>query len=83
MNEDSGELKRLYVRDKFRKAGIGSTLVDRIISDAKEIGYTYLKLDTLPFLKDAIKIYEFKGFKHIDKYNDRPMDSGIYMQLKL
>lgn len=83
MNSDSGELKRLYVRKKFRKAGIGSILVDKIISDAKEIGYTYLKLDTLPFLKEAIHIYEAKGFEHIEKYNDSPMESGIYMQYKL
>ena len=83
MDEKSGELKRLYVRDKFRNAGIGSLLVDKIITDAKEAGYTYLKLDTLPFLTEAIKLYEAKGFKRIEKYNDSPMDGGIYMQFEL
>ena len=83
MNEDSGELKRLYVRNKYRKEGIGSLLVDKIISDAKKAGYTYLKLDTLPFLTEAISIYEKKGFERIEKYNDSPMAGGIYMQLKL
>ena len=83
MDNESGELKRLYVKEQFRKCGIGSILVDKIISDARMIGYSYLKLDTLPFLDSAIRIYESKGFKRIAKFNDSPMDSGIYMQLKL
>ena len=83
MDNESGELKRLYVKEQFRKCGIGSILVDKIISDARMIGYSYLKLDTLPFLDSAIRIYESKGFERIAKFNDSPMDSGIYMQLKL
>jgi len=83
MDTESGELKRLYVKEQYRKCGIGSILVDKIITDAREIGYSYLKLDTLPFLNSAIKIYESKGFERIAKFNDSPMDSGIYMQLKL
>ena len=67
------EMKRLYVRPKFRK----------IIDDAKKIGYSHMLLDTLPFLKSAIHMYKKYGFYEIDSYNDSPMDTSIYMKLDL
>ena len=47
------EMKRLYVRPSFRGKKIGDFLVKKIIADAKEIGYAYMLLDTLPFLESA------------------------------
>lgn len=77
------EMKRLYVRPQFRKQHIGFTLVQKVISDAKNIGYTHLLLDTFPFLDVAIRMYEKLGFRFIPRYNDSPMESTIYMQLDL
>lgn len=77
------ELKRLYVRPQFRRQHIGSILVDRLISDARAIGYEKLLLDTFPFLDTAIRMYRKRGFRDIPKYNNSPMDSTIYMQLDL
>ena len=45
------EMKRLYVRPKFRGRKVGNLLVEKIIDDAKKIGYSHMLLDTLPFLK--------------------------------
>ena len=77
------EMKRLYVRPEFRRKRIGNRLVQKIIDDAKEIGYTYMLLDTLPFLKSAIHMYKQYGFYEIPSYNDSPMDTSIYMRLDL
>lgn len=77
------EMKRLYVRPDFRKNGIGDYLVKRIIEDAKEIGYKKMRLDTLPFLTSAEKLYRKNGFYDIPCYNNSPMHSSIYMQLDL
>lgn len=77
------ELKRLYVRPQFRRQHIGSILVDRLIADARAIGYEKLLLDTFPFLDTAIRMYRKRGFRDIPKYNNSPMDSTIYMQLDL
>lgn len=76
-------MKRLYVRPLFRKNGIGDFLVKRIIADAKEIGYKKMRLDTLPFLTSAEKLYRKNGFYDIPCYNNSPMNSSIYMQLDL
>lgn len=77
------EMKRLYVRPKFCGKRIGNLLIQRIISDAREIGYAHIMLDTLPFLQSAVHMYKKYGFYEIPSYNDSPMDSSIYMKLDL
>ena len=79
----SCEMKRLYVRTAYRGSQIGSRLVQKILADAEEIGYRCMLLDTLPFLQDAIRLYRKYGFYEIPRYNNNPMDSGIYMRLEL
>ena len=75
------EMKRLYVRPQFRGRKIGNLLVEKIIDDAKKIGYSHMLLDTLPFLRSAIHMYKKYGFYEISSYNDSPMDTSIYMKL--
>lgn len=77
------EMKRLYVRPQFRGNHIGDQLIRTIIEDSRQIGYSHMLLDTLPFLKKAIHIYRMYGFYEIDSYNDSPMDTCIYMRLDL
>ena len=62
---------------------IGKLLIQKLITDAKEIGYSYMLLDTLPFLEKAIHIYKQFGFYTIDCYNNSPMSTSIYMRLDL
>lgn len=83
LDNDSCEMKRLYVRSDFRGKQLGDYLVKRIISDAKKIGYKSILLDTIPFLLSAIKLYKKYGFYEIESYNNSPIVSTIYMKLDL
>ncbi len=83
IDEKSCELKRLYIKPAYRGRGISKKLVQLVISDAKEIGYQFILLDTLPFLKSAIKLYRSAGFYEIPKFNDSPMEGSIYMRYDL
>ena len=83
INGKKCEMKRLYVRPKFRGKQIGELLIEKIIRDAKEIGYSFMLLDTLPFLKSAIRLYKKYGFYEILSYNNSPMETSIYMKLDL
>jgi GNAT superfamily N-acetyltransferase len=83
IDEENCELKRLYVRPAFRGHGLSRLLMDRILSDARSIGYRTMMLDTLPFLQPALKLYQAYGFEEIERYNDSPMDTSIYMKLAL
>lgn len=83
IDEQNCEMKRLYVRPRFRGKRIGERLLQRVLEDAKEIGYSYILLDTLPFLESAIHMYQKYGFYEIESYNNSPMSSSIYMRLDL
>lgn len=83
IDEQNCEMKRLYVRPQFRGNKIGEKLVQKIIGDAKEIGYAAMLLDTLPFLENAVRIYQKIGFYTIDCYNDSPVSTSIFMKLDL
>ncbi len=83
LDEERGELKRLYVRPEFRGRRMGEALIRRILDDAREIGYRHVLLDTLPFLRSAIELYRRVGFYEIPCYNDSPMDNTIFMQYDL
>ena len=77
------EIKRLYVKPKYRGMGISKALIEKVIADAKEIGYKHMRLDTFPFMSSAIKLYEKYGFYFIEKYNNNPAQTAIFMQLDL
>ncbi len=83
IDDQNCEMKRFYVRPQFRGRKLGVQLMQKIIMDAREIGYSHMLLDTLPFLEDAIRMYKKSGFYTIDRYNDSPVSTSIYMRLDL
>ena len=78
------EMKRLFVREAFRGMGIGQSLIDHLITEARAIGYTAMRLDTYPpKMGKAVRLYESYGFREIPPYYDNPTDGVLYMELKL
>lgn len=78
------EMNRLFVRDEFRGQKIGNLLIEKVISEAKEIGYKKMRLDTYPpKMGKAVKLYESHGFYEIDSYYHNPLSESLYMELKL
>jgi len=77
------EMKRLYVRPQFRKLEIGKTLASEIIEEAKKIGYTWMRLDTVSSMKEARALYESLGFKKIPPYRHNPIAGAVFLELRL
>lgn len=83
IDEKCCEMKRLYVRPQFRGKKIAKSLITLLINDAISIGYSYMVLDTLPVLGDAIEIYKMFGFYEIPPYNDSPIEETVFLRLDL
>ena len=79
------EMKRMYVRPGFRGLGIGRKLAERLLEEAKAIGYTTMKLDsdTAPKFAAAIALYRSLGFVECERYNADPDPKTIWMDKRL
>jgi putative acetyltransferase len=78
------EMKRLYVRPGDRGSGLGRMLVDRLIGEARGIGYERMRLDTVESaMKEAIALYRRLGFAEIAPYSAIPIESALWMELRL
>jgi putative acetyltransferase len=76
------EMRRLWVREKFRGKNIGWNLAEEIIKQARKMGYRKMILETIPLMERAISIYQILGFKKssVDK---KGQDEVIHMELSL
>jgi putative acetyltransferase len=78
------EMKRLFVRQEFRSQGIGRILAERVIHEAAEIGYTRMRLDTVPGKMDrAIAMYRELGFRETIPYYNTPVGHTLFMEVAL
>ena len=78
------EMKRLYLRPQFRGKHLGHALAERIVAEARQIGYQRMRLDTVePVMKDAVAMYRKLGFKEIAPYRTNPIAGAQYMELEL
>jgi GNAT superfamily N-acetyltransferase len=78
------EVKRLYLRDVARGKGLGVALIEKVISDAVEIGYTKMRLDTYPpKMGKAVSLYEAHGFYEIPPYYHNPHEGVLFMERML
>lgn len=82
-DQNSAELKRLFIRNGFRGLGISKRLIQRVIQDALDVGYQSILLDTLDTMKPAISLYTAFGFKEIESYYDNPIEGAKYYKLDL
>jgi ribosomal protein S18 acetylase RimI-like enzyme len=77
------EMKRLYVRAQFRGKGIGRALATSVIDEAKSLGYTIMRLDTISSMSEAISLYRSLGFHAIPPYRFNPIEGAEYFELGL
>jgi GNAT superfamily N-acetyltransferase len=73
-------MKRLYVRPRFRSNKIGDELVNVLLREASQKGYSKMVLDTLERLHAARKLYVRYGFHNTSAYYVKPLPGVVYME---
>jgi DNA-binding MarR family transcriptional regulator/GNAT superfamily N-acetyltransferase len=66
------EVKRMWVHEDWRGAGLGSRLLRRLEDEARALGHRTVRLDTNGSLTEAIAMYGRAGYRPVDRYNDNP-----------
>ncbi len=83
VDELRAEAKRLYVRPAFRGTGLGRTLLEWVMNEARAAGYREIVGDTMPVMRDALALYDRMGFKRAEPYSEHPTEGAIFIRIEL
>jgi ribosomal protein S18 acetylase RimI-like enzyme len=83
LDDTTCEMKRLYVRASGRGLQAGKQLATRICAVARESGYRRIRLDTLPSMHAALRLYASLGFEPIPAYVFNPIPGAIFLECDL
>lgn len=83
-SEKEIEVKRVFVREGYRKNGVASGIMRRLIAYAAENEYDKLLLETGEFLKESVRLYTDFGFHRIPNYGVYAgIEESLCMELNL
>ena len=81
---DICEMKRMYVRPKFRGLGLGEKLARGCLEQGVAFGYRAMRLDTMAeSMASALRLYRALGFLEIPAYYDNPIKEAVYLECDL
>jgi ribosomal protein S18 acetylase RimI-like enzyme len=84
LEEDSWELKRLWVRPEGRGTGLGRALTQAVLDRAVATGRKAVYLDTVPAAMTlALRLYLEMGFERCAPYGDNPIEHLEYLVKRL
>jgi putative acetyltransferase len=83
LDDGTGEMKRMFVREAYRGSGLGRRLAVAVIEEARQRQYGRVVLDTLPKLAPAIALYRDLGFRETAPYLASPTPGAICFELRL
>ena len=77
------EMKRLFVRPRFRGVGLGRIMAQALLDEARRAGYSAMLLDTLDDMESARELYASLGFVEIPPYYFNPIAGAHYLKAEL
>ena len=77
------ELRKMYLHRSHRGKGLGKSLLDGALAEARKLGFKRITLETASVLKEAIALYESYGFVEYepDHLSNR-CDQAYFLQLQ-
>ena len=88
IDEEIGEIKRMYVDPTFRRIGAGRAILEGLLLEAKKAGYKKVRLDSPKFMDKAHSLYRSFGFQDIEPYPEMEIPEEfkeylLFMELDL
>lgn len=80
VSDDTCEMKRLYVQPQARGERLGRRLVEQLCTEASQVGYRRIVLDTLPSMEEAIQLYQSLDFQVTDPYVFNPLPGALFLE---
>ena len=62
---DTCELVKMYLLPEVRGIGLGKLIIEKCLQTAKANGFGRVYLESMPELKQAVKVYEKFGFTYL------------------
>ncbi|MBO4888996.1 MAG: GNAT family N-acetyltransferase [Firmicutes bacterium] len=82
LDDQTAELKALYLSENLRGRGLGYRLLDTAVAFAKDSGYRRIVLDSMSKYESAARLYKKYGFQETARYNENPY-ADVFMKLDL
>lgn len=77
------EMKRMFVLPSCHGMGIGKALTEAFLEQARVLGYRCVRLDSIPKLASALRLYRSIGFRDIEPYRFNPHPDAVFMEYVL
>jgi ribosomal protein S18 acetylase RimI-like enzyme len=83
LDAETCEMKRLYVQPAGRGSGTGRRLALALMERARALGYSTMRLDSLPSMTAAAALYRQLGFREIPPYRFNPIPGSLFFECDL
>lgn len=68
LKQGIGEIKRMYIKPKYRGNGYGKEMLELLLKKGQEFGFSSIRLDTGKFMAAAQRVYRLAGFQEREGY---------------
>ena len=71
ISDEIAEIKRMYVLPEARGHGVGRMLLQQLVTDARELAFRFVRLESAAFMREAHALYRSLGFEDVPPYEGR------------
>jgi len=78
------EVKRMFIKNEFRRRGLGSKILNKLEEYAKANNIENIYLETGRLHAEAISLYKKMGYHRVDQFGEyKPNPTSMYFQKKI
>ena len=85
LKNNYAEIKRIFVSPQARGLGVGHKLLERLETEARQLGFNSLRLETGIYQPEALALFRARGFTPRLSFGDYPDNdpNSIFMEKQI